>query len=333
MDNKEKDNLANMVLAPWIQKATALRGEKRFVGGNQFRHSMSTLAVLIDYHYTYDPVLLKAAIVHDLKEDVPETDIRNLQGIDKDSPKVIELMLQVTRNKDEDKSDFLKRIKEHGSTEAKIIKVADRISNMTDLHKGIFDKSFIKNYIYETEHHILPMAIEVNEGMAFEIGCLIKNRKELINDTDVFYKRSSSCIFCKIADKEAPATILYENKKIISFLDIMPVNKGHILISPVNHFESFTEISDEVISEMFSLAKRLDIALRKSEYAYEAVNLFIADGTDAGQEVPHVHLHIIPRVKDDGFGLKFPANYSDKPGKEELFNIGKHLKMIFEKSF
>jgi len=144
------------------------------------------------------------------------------------------------------------------------------------------------------------------------------------------YKRSPSCIFCKIADKKASAIIIYENKKIISFLDIMPINKGHILISPISHFESFTEIPDEVISEMFSLAKRMDMALRKSEYAYEAVNLFMADGTDAGQEVPHVHLHIIPRVKDDGFGLKFPANYSGKPDKEELINIGKHLKMIFE---
>ena len=333
MDNNEKDNLANMILAPWIQKATALCGEKRFVGGNQFRHSMSTLAVLIDYHYTYDPVLLKAAIVHDLKEDMPETDIRDLQGIDKDSPKVIELMLQVTRNKDEDKSDFLKRIKEHGSLEAKIIKVADRISNMTDLHKGIFDKSFIKNYIYETEKYIYPLAVEVNKGMAFEISCLIKSRKELINDTDVFYKRSDTCVFCKIANDELPANIIFKNDRIFSFLDIKPVNKGHILISPVNHFEFFTEVSDEVISEMFSLAKRLDIALRKSEYAYEAVNLYMADGTDAGQEVPHVHLHIIPRVKKDGFGLKFPANYSDKHDQEELLNIGKHLKMIFEKSF
>ena len=68
MENFEKDILAGMVIAPYLQKATALRGVKRYVGGNQFRHAFATLAILIDYHYM-DSVLLKASVIHDLIEE------------------------------------------------------------------------------------------------------------------------------------------------------------------------------------------------------------------------------------------------------------------------
>ena len=80
--------LANTVLAPWIQKATALIGKARRVGGNQFRHMMSTLAILIDYHYM-DPVLLKASVIHDLIEDIPETNVDQLRCIDRDTNEVV----------------------------------------------------------------------------------------------------------------------------------------------------------------------------------------------------------------------------------------------------
>lgn len=179
MDNKEKDNLASMVLAPWIQKATALRGVRRKVGGNQLRHSMATLAILIDYHFI-NPVLLKAAICHDLIEDIRSTNIQELETVDKDAPQVIPLILEVTRREGEEKKDFLERIRTNGSREAKIIKVADRISNLTDLHKGIFDKEFIKKYIEETEEYIYPMALEINEYFAFEIKDLMEDRKKLL---------------------------------------------------------------------------------------------------------------------------------------------------------
>jgi len=71
MDDIEK--LKNLVLAPYILKATALIGKQRNVGGNQFRHAMATFAILLDYKLFDDPILLKAAVIHDLIEDVPET--------------------------------------------------------------------------------------------------------------------------------------------------------------------------------------------------------------------------------------------------------------------
>lgn len=165
-----------MVIAPYLQKATALRGVKRYVGGNQFRHAFATLAILIDYHYT-DPVLLKASVIHDLIEDVKSTSHEEIRGIDADGPKVLELVLEVSRQKPESKQAFLKRILTEGSTLAKILKCADRISNLTDLHPDIFEKEYIKNAIADTKKWVVPMAKEVNPDMLFELEDLIKRRE------------------------------------------------------------------------------------------------------------------------------------------------------------
>ncbi len=176
MENFEKDLLADMVIAPYLQKATALRGVKRYVGGNQFRHAFATLAILIDYHYV-DIVLLKASVIHDLIEDVKCTSYDEIRAIDKDGQKVLELVLEVTRRKPESKEEFLKRILNEGSPMAKVLKCADRISNLTDLHPDIFEKEYIKNTIAETKKWVVPMAEEVNKNMLFELLDLIKRRE------------------------------------------------------------------------------------------------------------------------------------------------------------
>jgi (p)ppGpp synthase/HD superfamily hydrolase len=176
MENFEKDILAGMVIAPYLQKATALRGVKRYVGGNQFRHAFATLAILIDYHYM-DSVLLKASVIHDLIEDVKCTSYDEIRSIDKDGQKVLELVLEVTRRKPETKEDFLKRILVEGSDSAKVLKCADRISNLTDLHSDIFDKDYIKSMIEDTKKWVVPMAQQVNKDMLFELLDLIKRRE------------------------------------------------------------------------------------------------------------------------------------------------------------
>ncbi len=176
MENFEKDLHVNMVIAPYVQKATALRGKKRYVGGNQFRHAMMTFAILIDYHYV-NPVLLKASVIHDLIEDIPATSIQEIVNIDPDGQKVVGLVLEVTRREGETKNDFLKRILESGSVLAKTLKCADRISNLTDLHPDVFDKEFIRNYIQETKKWVIPMAEQVNKDMLFELQDLIRRRE------------------------------------------------------------------------------------------------------------------------------------------------------------
>lgn len=186
MENFEKDLLAGMVIAPYLQKATALRGVKRYVGGNQFRHAFATFAILIDYHYM-DAVLLKASVIHDLIEDVKCTSYDEIRGIDKDGQQVLELVLEVTRRNPENKEEFLRRILMEGSDNAKILKCADRISNLTDLHPDIFDKEYIKNMIADTRKWVVPMAAKVNQDMLFELQDLLKRRDSNLKFSSVLW--------------------------------------------------------------------------------------------------------------------------------------------------
>jgi len=190
MDNEEKSKLTNMVLAPYIQKATALRGKFRYVGGNQFRHAFSTLAILMDYHYM-DPVLLKASIIHDIFEDTTCITPNEIINLDNDGRAVYQLVMEVTRKKidekDEPKEDYLERVLTKGSKNAKILKCADRISNMTDLHTDIFDRTFVKKYIKETKKWVLPMAKEIDSNMHFELKDLIRRREENIRIYSMFW--------------------------------------------------------------------------------------------------------------------------------------------------
>ena len=176
------DKLRETVLAPWIHKAMALIGKQRRVGGNQFRHMMSTMAILLDYKIV-DPVLLKAAIIHDLIEDIPDTNLNLLLNIDQDSGPVVELVLEVTKtNPEEVKQVFLKRILDIGSDKAKILKVADRISNLTDLHRTIFTDSHYMDYIEDTVDYVIPMINsitgydELKKNMKYELIDLCINR-------------------------------------------------------------------------------------------------------------------------------------------------------------
>ena len=179
MDDIEK--LKNLVLAPYILKATALIGKQRNVGGNQFRHAMATFAILLDYKLFDDPVLLKAAVIHDLIEDVPETSEQELRQIDYQANEVVDLVLEVSRPKTMVKAVFLKNILEQGSQKAKLLKVADRISNLTDLHRDNYSKAKMVNYLDQTEKYVLPMALEVNKNMAVELKDLIAKRRKQLN--------------------------------------------------------------------------------------------------------------------------------------------------------
>jgi len=176
MENSEKYELEKMVLAPYVQKSTALRGKYRYVGGNQFRHALSTFAILLDYHYV-DPVLLKASFIHDVFEDSTCVSASEIINLDADGPEVYMLVMEVTRTIKETKDQYLERVLTTGSQKAKILKCADRISNLTDLHSDIFDKQFVHRYIEETKKWVYPMAKEVNDNMLIELKDIIRRRE------------------------------------------------------------------------------------------------------------------------------------------------------------
>ena len=179
------EKLENLVLAPYVLKATALTSVSRRVGGNQFRHGFSTLGILLDYKYFNDSVLLKASLIHDLLEDVPETQIDEIRLSDFEGNQVVDLVLEVTRRREETKAQYLQRVLETGSVRARILKCADRISNLTDLHRDTHPDHKITDYLTQTEQFILPMAREVNNDMVIELTDLIQKRRKFLSKDDV----------------------------------------------------------------------------------------------------------------------------------------------------
>jgi (p)ppGpp synthase/HD superfamily hydrolase len=175
MTTGEMRQLKGIHLAPYIQLATALIGKVREGGGNMFRHQIDTMATLIDYGHL-DSALLKASIVHDLLEDIPDFNHNTLLGIDYESPAVYDLVLEVTRRPGESKADFLTRIKESGSRHAKLLKTADRISNMISLG-FVVNTEFISRYTEETARYMLPIALDVDRAMYGELRSLVESRR------------------------------------------------------------------------------------------------------------------------------------------------------------
>ena len=184
---EQMQQLRDMTLAPYMQLATGLIGKARHAGGNMFRHQMDTLAILIDYGYI-DAILLKASIVHDTVEDIPDFDRNLIIEADEDGQKVLDLVLEVTRREGEDKRQFLRRILDTGSQKAKVLKCADRISNMISLGY-VTDPKFIERYCDETEFFLLPMALEIDFNMYQELIDLIMTRRRYLEDGGYFDNR------------------------------------------------------------------------------------------------------------------------------------------------
>lgn len=109
-----------------------------------------------------------------------------------------------------------------------------------------------------------------------------------------------SCIFCKIADGRIPSVKVYEDELVLAFMDIAPINFGHVLVIPKDHHTSAATIPETVAGRMFVVGARLGVACKRA-LTYEGFNLHLADGTCAGQVVMHAHLHVVPRGLEDGF--------------------------------
>lgn len=118
------------------------------------------------------------------------------------------------------------------------------------------------------------------------------------------------CIFCKIVNKEIPAEIIYEDDKIMAFLDIHPAAKGHTLFITKVHCESFLALPDELITHLFHRAKEIAPVIMKGSNA-DGFNIGINNGSSAGQVIFHCHLHVIPRYQGDGLSMWPGKSYDE----------------------
>ncbi len=187
MNTQDMLVLKGIYLAPYMQIATALIGKQRHAGGNMFRHQIDTMGILIDYGYI-DSVLLKASVIHDVLEDIPDFNRNQILEIDSESGQVYDLVMEVTKLEGQPKNEYLKRIIEKGSHKAKVLKCADRISNMISLG-FVTDPEFIERYCEETELYIFPIALEVNFDMYQELIRLVISRRQYLEDSGFLCRR------------------------------------------------------------------------------------------------------------------------------------------------
>jgi len=137
-------------------------------------------------------------------------------------------------------------------------------------------------------------------------------------------------IFAKILRGELPCHRLYEDDECVAILDICPVNPGHLLVIPKVPAVTVPELDPVLVGHLMEVGARLSKVVRVAAPKCEAVNFWISDGTVAGQEVPHVHLHVIPRFSGDGFGFKVGPQNRKAAAPEDLNNLADHYRTLLE---
>jgi len=125
------------------------------------------------------------------------------------------------------------------------------------------------------------------------------------------------CIFCDLIRGAAEVSICYEDATAIAFLDIQPVNPGHVLVVPREHYETLQDIPGHVGLHLYQVATRLIPVVQTAAGASD-MNIVVNSGHAAGQNVMHYHIHLIPRRDGDGFDVPLPFPASEMPNRQQL---------------
>jgi len=146
--------------------------------------------------------------------------------------------------------------------------------------------------------------------------------KKVLSTVYLVVSMGEDCIFCKIAKGEIPATKLYEDENILSFLDIMPASKGHALVIPKGHYRVLLDMPHQELKSVMQAVQKIAAAIMVAEQDVEGFNVLQSNYEVAGQVVPHVHFHIIPRRKDDSL------NFAWEHGKAEQKELEEYAKLV-----
>ncbi len=140
----------------------------------------------------------------------------------------------------------------------------------------------------------------------------------------------SSCLFCDILNGRERASFVYRGDVVSVFMDIRPINPGHLLVVPNRHASYLADLDPKTGARMFQTAQRMSQALRRTDLRCEGVNFFLADGAAAHQEIFHVHLHVFPRYRGDGFAVKVGEHYYQKTPRSELEKNAEKLRRVLQ---
>jgi histidine triad (HIT) family protein len=137
---------------------------------------------------------------------------------------------------------------------------------------------------------------------------------------------ADDCVFCRIVQGKEPASFVYEDQLVVAFMDHQPITRGHLLVVPRRHAMLMHEVDQLSAAQTWQVTARMSEALRSSGLPCEGVNVFVADGEAAFQDVPHFHVHVIPRFPGDGFSLEFPPGYGEPVRRSELDAVAATLR-------
>lgn len=138
----------------------------------------------------------------------------------------------------------------------------------------------------------------------------------------------AECVFCQIIAGGSPASIFYEDDAVLGFMDIDPVTRGHALVIPKRHAAYLADLDEETGRRLWTVTQRTAAAIRRSGVKCEGINLFLADGEAAQQEILHVHMHVFPRYRGDPF--KLVVERGARPSRDELDRTAREIKSAYE---
>lgn len=138
----------------------------------------------------------------------------------------------------------------------------------------------------------------------------------------------SDCAFCLIVDGKAEVSTVYEDETVIGIMTIGPVNSGHVMVIPRRHYPLMRDMDEDTGMHLFKITLRMEQAIRSSGVRCEGINLFLADGEAAFQEVFHLYMHAFPRFKGDPF--KIQADWSARPPRQELDRTAGQIKEAYQ---
>lgn len=139
----------------------------------------------------------------------------------------------------------------------------------------------------------------------------------------------NDCIFCQIIAGESSASAFYEDDVVLGVMTIGPVTTGHAMVIPKRHAAYLADMDEETGQHLWTITQRTAAAIRESGVRCEGINLFLADGEAAFQEIFHVHMHVFPRYKGDPF--KLVADWDIKPPREELDSVAQQIKLAYDR--
>jgi histidine triad (HIT) family protein len=138
-----------------------------------------------------------------------------------------------------------------------------------------------------------------------------------------------SCVFCEIVAGRGPASVFYEDDLVMGLMTIGPVTQGHAMVMPRQHAPFLADLDEATGRRLWTVTHRTAAAIRSSGVRCEGINLFLADGEAAFQEIPHLHMHVFPRFRGDPFRLV--ADWKVKPAREELDRVAAQLRGAYDR--